>query len=88
MADGPNSAISEPSGRFYVVVGSFIDSDLAEDKANAIIKSGAQAYLLEPQGEEIYYRVGVNGANDYATANSGIDELKQTFGTEIWVLKY
>ena len=31
-------------GRFYVVVGSFYDEDLAEDKAKAIVAGGESAY--------------------------------------------
>ena len=80
--------ISESGGRFYVVVGSFFDVDFAEDRANDLIAAGIQSYILQPQEGKLYHRVGIKQANDLAEANSGIEELKQTFGNEIWVLKY
>lgn len=80
--------ISVRDGRFYVVVGSFYDADFAEDKANDLIKAGIQSYILPPREGKSYYRVGINQADDFDGANLGIDELKQTFGNEIWVLKH
>lgn len=80
--------ISTRDGRFYVVVGSFYDADLAEDKANDLVTAGIQSFILPPREGKSFYRVGINQANDFETANSNINELKQTFGDEIWVLKH
>ena len=83
------TTISEREGRFYVVVGSFYDADFAEDKANDLIEAGIQSFILQPQEGQYYYRVGIMQSGNFAEANSGINEqLKQTFGDEIWVLKY
>ena len=80
--------ISSRDGRFYVVVGSFYDVDLAEDKANDLVKAGIQSYILPPRKGKSFYRVGINQSDDFNGANSNINELKQTFGDEIWVLKH
>jgi hypothetical protein len=80
--------ISARDGRFYVVVGSFYDVDFAHDRANDLIKAGIQSFILPPREGKSYYRVGINQADDFNGANSGINELKQTFGNEIWVLKH
>jgi len=80
--------ISVRDGRFYVVVGSFYDVDLAEDKAKNLVEAGIQSFILPPREGKSFYRVGINQADDFNGANSNINELKQTFGDEIWVLKH
>lgn len=80
--------ISAPDGRFYVVVGSFYDDDLALDKGNEIVSSGLSAYLIEPTGEFKLFRVGIGVAQERSTAYKAREELKEKYGENIWVLKY
>lgn len=80
--------ISSPDGRFYVVVGSFYDDDLAIDKANEIVASGISAYVLEPDGEFNLYRVGISVVQERSTAFKARAELLNEYGENIWVLKY
>lgn len=80
--------ISAPDGRFYVVVGSFYDVDLAEDKAKEIVAGGESAYVLKPSGDFPYHRVGVAANSTMAGADSAREGLKAQFGEDIWVVKY
>ena len=80
--------ISSSDGRFYVIVGSFYDDDLAIDKANEIIASGISAYLIEPSGDFNLYRVGIRAAQERSTAFKARAELLNEYGENIWVLKY
>ena len=80
--------ISAPEGRFYVVVGSFYDGDLAEDKAKAIVASGTSAYVLKPQGGIQFHRVGIVPSESSASAEELRSGLLETYGENIWVLKY
>lgn len=80
--------ISELGGRFYVVVGSFYDEDLAIDKGNDIVATGNNAYLLKPTGDFKLHRVGINVGDRWSEAANGLEELKSLYGDNIWVLKY
>lgn len=80
--------ISEQGGRFYVVVGSFYDEDLAIDKGNDIVATGNNAYLLKPTGDFELHRVGINVGDRWSEAAKGLEELKSLYGDNIWVLKY
>lgn len=80
--------ISSPQGRWYVVVGSFYDEDLAEDKARAIVAAGESAYLLNPSGDNKFHRVGVAQSASMAEAEQKRTNLLGTYGENIWVLKY
>lgn len=80
--------ISAPGGRFYVVVGSFYDEDLAVDKGNDIVATGNNAYLLKPTGDFKLHRVGINVGDRWSEAAKGLEELKSLYGDNIWVLKY
>lgn len=80
--------ISAPEGRWYVVVGSFYDVDLAEDKASSIVASGMSAYLLSPTGDFKFHRVGIAQSANMKEAENKRSELVATYGENIWVLKY
>lgn len=81
-------AISAPDGRSYVVIGSFYDEDLAEDKAQEIVESGTSAYLLSPTGTFKFHRVGIAPSASMAEGEQKRSELVATYGENIWVLKY
>lgn len=82
------TTISAPTGRYYVVIGSFYDVDLAVDKGNEIVKNGTNAFLLEPTGSFKLHRVGINASDEWSEAASTLEGLKSTYGDNIWVLKY
>ena len=80
--------ITQRDSRFYVVVGSFFDSDGAEDRADSIVASGTDAYVIQPLGNLQYYRVGISPSGSFSEANGLLEGLKATYGEKIWVLKH
>jgi cell division septation protein DedD len=80
--------ISAPDGRFYVIVGSFYDVDLAEDKANEIVGMGMDAFMLEPVEGFIFHRVAVKVTERQSEAFGALGGLKPEFGDDIWVVKF
>lgn len=86
--EGSVTAITARTGRYYVVVGSFIDGDMASDYANKLAAEGQQVTLIEPTGKKKFYRLGVMGADSFAEASAELDNLKATFGQDIWVVRY
>lgn len=86
--EGSITAISARTGRYYVVVGSFIDGDMAGDYAKKLAAEGRQVTLIEPSGNRKFYRLGIMDAASFDEASAQLDDLKNTFGQEIWVYKY
>ena len=82
------TTISAPTTRYYVVIGSFYDEDLATDKANEIVANGTSAFIIQPTGDFKLHRVGINASNAWSDAASKLDGLKSKYGDNIWVLKY
>lgn len=80
--------ISSASGSYYVVVGSFIDDDLAKDHSERLNVAGTNTFIIEPYANNRYYRLAVGNFDTWSQAAQKMQELKTTFGEEIWVLKY
>ena len=80
--------ITQRDSRFYVVVGSFFDLDNAEDRADSIVASGTDAYVIQPLGKNKRYRVGISPTGSFSEANGLLEGLKATYGEKIWVLKH
>ena len=80
--------ITQRDLRFYVVVGSFFDLDNAEDRADSIVASGTDAYVIQPRGNNKSYRVGISPSESLSEAEGLLEVLKATYGEEIWVLKH
>lgn len=87
-AEGSVSTISQRTGRYHVIVGSFIDSDLANDFAGRLAKDGQQAKIIEPSGTQKFYRLSVSDAESIDALQSDMDSLKAKYGENIWIVKY
>ncbi|MGK7393658.1 MAG: SPOR domain-containing protein [Candidatus Cyclobacteriaceae bacterium M3_2C_046] len=85
---GEMTTISSPTGRYYIVVGSFIDDDLAMDLGNQLAAKGMNSYLIEPSGDNKFYRLGLGNFDSWNQALNRLEDLKTTFDNEIWVLKF
>ncbi|MDH5474612.1 MAG: hypothetical protein OEX22_02860 [Cyclobacteriaceae bacterium] len=85
---GEIETISAPTKRYYVIVSSSIDGDLAMDFANKIIKSGDNVGIIEPYGKNKYFRVTLGNYDTWKDAESASSSFSSTYGNEIWVLKY
>ncbi len=85
---GTITAITASAGRYYVVVGSFIDDDMANDFGKELAAQGASVKIISPFNERKFFRVSVA---DYGTRNEAVsatEQLKSQYGDDIWALKY
>ncbi len=85
---GTVTRINVPRGYYYVVVGSFIDGDLASDYANRLAKKGVNAMLITPPQGKYFFRVAIEKKDTFYDANKKLAALKAEYGTDIWVIKY
>jgi len=86
--DGTIETLSERTGRYYVVVSSSVDGDLAMDRAKKMSVEGKSTKIIPPFGKGKYYRLAIGDFDSFASAQSSADASKGEFGNELWVLKY
>lgn len=80
--------ISTIGGNYYVIIGSFFDEDLADDKAKAIVASGRNAYVIEPTANFNFHRVGIAQSASMPEVLQQRENLIEEFGETIWVIKF
>ncbi|MCU0317937.1 MAG: SPOR domain-containing protein [Amoebophilaceae bacterium] len=85
---GTITSINTSRGHYYVVVGSFIDDDLASDYANRLAQQGVDVTLIAPPQGQYYFRVAIAQRSTLHDAHEKLESLKATYGAGIWVLKY
>jgi SPOR domain len=85
---GTVTKITTPQGDYYVVVGSFIDSDLASDYANRLAQQGDHVILIVPPQGQYFFRVAVEQGSTSYEAKEKATALKARYGGDIWILKY
>ncbi len=84
---GMIETISSPTGRFYVIISSSIDDDLAMDFANRLSEAGNNVKIVEHQMNNLTY-FGVSVA-DYASWDQAVSATMEfnSYGDGVWVLK-
>ena len=85
---GTFETINTGTGRYYIVLNSFFDEDLAADYARDLAAQGISTYIIGPPDKKGFNRVVID--EDYGSWNDAenrLNELKGTFGDAIWVLK-
>ncbi len=85
---GTIETITSRTGRYYVVITSAIDGDLAMDYANKLSKNGVNVQLIPPFGKSKFHRVTVDNLDTWASAENRANELKSEYGESVWVIKY
>ncbi len=85
---GTIETISARTGRYYVVVASAVDGDLAMDYANKLSQAGNNVKIIEPYGSVIFHRVAVRDLASWDEAQKMADDLKAEYGDGVWVKKY
>ena len=80
--------VSSPTGRFYILVSSSIDDDLAMDYAKKLTKEGNNVKIIEHNATKLFF-FGVS-LGDYETREQAESALASfsNFGDSVWVLKY
>ncbi|WP_158860683.1 SPOR domain-containing protein [Lunatibacter salilacus] len=76
------------SPRYFVVVGSFIDDDLAKDYSTKLNKLGNPTFLIHPYGEKAFYRLAVAQYDNVTRALEVMEDQQGNFEENLWVLKY
>jgi len=80
--------LTERTGRYYIVLESFIDDDFAKDYGNRVAKAGTPAWLIPPYSKKKMQRVAIGGYESLDEAKTALSELSKDFGTGKWILKY
>ncbi|MHA7877862.1 MAG: SPOR domain-containing protein [Bacteroidota bacterium] len=86
--EGAITHSNAPQGYYYIILGSFIDEDLASDYAHALAKKGTDVTLIPPPSKQHYYWVAIKQGKIFSTAYKTAEKLKSVYGTDIWVMKY
>jgi hypothetical protein len=87
VADGIKR-LSSATGQYYVIVGSFIDVDLATDYGKELAKDNIGSAILAPRGNAKFHRLAVGDFPTEKDASVKAEELKAKFGPDVWVVKY
>ena len=85
---GEVRTITERTSRYYIIISSSIDGDLAMDMGKKLAEAGKSPVIIPPYGGKIYYRLAVEDHATFNEAQSRADELKAEMGDGLWVLKY
>ena len=86
-AAGVVETVSSPTGRFYVIISSSIDDDLAMDYAKKLAQEGTSVKLVQHNYNELpFHGVSVGDYGSWAQAEAALSSFSN-FGNP-WVLKY
>ena len=82
-------AITAPTGRSYIVIGSFVDEDLARDLGEKLMQNGTGIRIISPtKRAPLLHRVAVADFGSFNDAVTQVEEYKLNYGESAWVLKY
>ncbi len=87
-AEGTIVTLSERTGRYYVVIHSDLDDDLLMDFARKLSAQGTSLSIIPPTGKKKFYRLTLGNYDTFADAQADADQMKATYGTGLWVIKY
>ena len=85
---GVISEISQPLNKYYLIVASFLDNDLAFDYAEKLILSGSNVMIIPPFSTSKFTRVALLEHETLDKVKIGLDKYKDEFDEQLWVLKY
>jgi len=80
--------VQNGAGRSYIIIGSFVDEDLAMDYAKELSEQGKGIKIINPFGKTKRYRVSIADYDTYNSAASKLGSFKGEFGDQVWALKY
>lgn len=85
---GQKEVLTARTGRYYVVVGSFLDGDFAENFTSRLVSKGYNVRLLIPVGDVLYYRVAISESATFQEAVEDAERWKAEFGGEVWATRH
>ena len=87
-AAGVVETVSSSTGRFYIIVSSSVDGDLAMDHASKLAKEGNNVKIIEPYAtNELFHRVSIDDYDTWEKAVTASPSFS-TYGNGVWILKY
>ncbi len=88
IAAGIIETVSEPTGRFYVIISSSLDGDLAMDYASKLSKEGNSVKVVLPHAKnKFFHRVAIAEFDSWDQAANSVSSYN-TFSDNVWVLKF
>lgn len=85
---GTVTQLNSSTGRYYVIIASFIDDDLGMDYGKKLAKQGVGTTLLAPKSARGFYRLAIADFVSLQDAAVKAEEAKSTYGNNVWVLRY
>ncbi len=87
-AAGIVETVTSSTGRYYIIVSSSIDVDLATDYAKKLAKEGSDAQIIEhDNGKNLFYRVSLGNYSSLVEAQSALPSFSE-YGSGVWILRY
>lgn len=86
-AIGTIETINSATGKYYVIVASNIDDDLAMDYAKRLSKQGVSVKILSPLGNKKFHRVSIATHDTFAEAQDHANELKGQYNA-VWAARH
>ena len=80
--------VTSRTGRAYIIAGSFIDVDLANDYGKKLARRGINTKIISPEGDNKFFRLSVADYGSIAAAARNLNRLKATYGDNLWVIKH
>jgi len=87
-AVGTIETLEQRTGRYFVIISSSVDGDLAMDRAKKLSEKGISSKIIPPFGKWKFYRLGIGDFDSFASAQSSADASKSEYGDALWVMKY
>ena len=85
---GQIQTLTSKTGRYYIVIASFVDVDLASDYAKKLAANGVGSTILSPEGKGFHRLALSEEFNSFKDASMQIEDVKGNYGSEVWILKY
>ncbi|MBC8084139.1 MAG: SPOR domain-containing protein, partial [Hymenobacter sp.] len=82
------TAIKSPTGRYYVIAGSYTSMINAEKGRQALVRLGHPARIITPPAGSRQYKLSVADFTDRTSADRQATILRKRMGTTLWVLNY
>jgi cell division protein FtsN len=80
--------ITSKTGRYFVVIGSFKRKDNAFKVKENFESQSQSVSIIEPYGKKKFYRVSIADFETIDEAKTKMEELKASYGKNIWILTY
>lgn len=74
--------------RYFVVVGAFIDGDLARDYSDKLNEQGKSTFLILPGYGSKFHMLAIGDFDNVEDATAMIQDEQPDFEETLWVLKY